>query len=60
LTTKFFGNRTTVTKQYKLYSDAIAAYEYNRQYYGKELAGARIDHPWGTIEERTDIFSEVL
>jgi hypothetical protein len=57
---KFFGNKAPVIEYYKLHSDAVEAYEYNREYYGAEFAGARLDHPWATIDKTTDIFCEVL
>jgi hypothetical protein len=60
LTIKFYGGKAPVTTAWSIKEDAIQEYELARQFYGSELAGARLDHPWGRLDGRTDLFCEVL
>jgi hypothetical protein len=58
LTLTFNGGKFPVTTAWSLKEDALTEYEFAKQFYGNELAGARLDHPWETIYGRTDQFCE--
>jgi hypothetical protein len=60
LTLTFSGGKFPVTTVWNLKENALAEYETARKYYGAELAGARLDHPWATLDGKTDIFCEVF
>ena len=58
LTIRFYGGKPPLVETYNHRETALNEMEFLKEYYGAQFAGARLDHPWGTIEKTTDQFCE--